>query len=48
MPVELTESDRAFLRGERGEAAALAMRIVVEMAGEVLPVVTKTPRFNQS
>ena len=33
MPVELTESDRAFLRGERGEAAALAMRIVVEMAG---------------
>lgn len=33
MPVELTESDRSFLRGERGEAAALAMRIVVEMAG---------------
>ena len=33
MPVELTESDRAFLQGERGEAAALAMRIVVEMAG---------------
>jgi predicted aconitase len=33
VPVELTESDRAFLRGERGEAAALAMRIVVEMAG---------------
>ena len=33
MPVELTEGDRAFLRGERGEAAALAMRIVVEMAG---------------
>ncbi|HJY31914.1 MAG TPA: aconitase X catalytic domain-containing protein [Actinomycetota bacterium] len=33
MPVELTESDRALLRGERGEAAALAMRIVVEMAG---------------
>ncbi|HET9248942.1 MAG TPA: aconitase X catalytic domain-containing protein [Actinomycetota bacterium] len=33
MPVELAESDRAFLRGERGEAAALAMRIVVEMAG---------------
>jgi predicted aconitase len=33
VPVELTESDRSFLRGERGEAAALAMRIVVEMAG---------------
>ena len=33
MPVELTEGDRSFLRGERGEAAALAMRIVVEMAG---------------
>ena len=33
MPVELTESDRSYLRGERGEAAALAMRIVVEMAG---------------
>lgn len=33
MPVELSESDRALLRGERGEAAALAMRIVVEMAG---------------
>ena len=33
MPVELTQSDRALLRGERGEAAALAMRIVVEMAG---------------
>ncbi|HEX5626895.1 MAG TPA: aconitase X, partial [Actinomycetota bacterium] len=33
MPVELTESDRALLRGERGEAVALAMRIVVEMAG---------------
>jgi len=33
VPVELTESDRAFLRGEHGEAAALAMRIVVEMAG---------------
>ena len=33
MPVELTESDRSFLRGERGEAAALAMRIVLEMAG---------------
>ena len=33
MPVELTEGDRAVLRGERGEAAALAMRIVVEMAG---------------
>jgi predicted aconitase len=33
VPVELNESDRSFLRGERGEAAALAMRIVVEMAG---------------
>jgi predicted aconitase len=33
VPVELTESDRALLRGERGEAAALAMRIIVEMAG---------------
>jgi predicted aconitase len=33
VPVELTESDRSFLRGERGDAAALAMRIVVEMAG---------------
>jgi predicted aconitase len=33
VPVELTESDRAFLRGEHGDAAALAMRIVVEMAG---------------
>ncbi|HEU4832571.1 MAG TPA: aconitase X catalytic domain-containing protein, partial [Actinomycetota bacterium] len=32
MPVELTEGDRSYLRGERGEAAALAMRIVVEMA----------------
>jgi len=33
VPVELTESDRALLRGERGEAAVLAMGIVVEMAG---------------
>jgi predicted aconitase len=33
VPVELTESDRSFLRGERGEAAALGMRVVVEMAG---------------
>jgi len=33
VPVELTESDRAFLHGERGDAAALAMRIIVEMAG---------------
>jgi predicted aconitase len=33
VPVELSESDRSYLRGERGEAAALAMRIVVEMAG---------------
>ena len=33
MPVELTERDRAFLQGAHGDAAALAMRIVVEMAG---------------
>jgi predicted aconitase len=33
VPVELIESDRAFLRGEHGDAAGLAMRIVVEMAG---------------
>ena len=33
MPVELTGSDRAFLHGTHGDAAALAMRIVVEMAG---------------
>jgi hypothetical protein len=33
VPVELTEGDRVFLRGDRGEAAALAMRIIVEMAG---------------
>ncbi len=32
MPVRLTEDDRAFLDGGRGEAAALAMRIVVETA----------------
>jgi predicted aconitase len=32
VPVELTEGDRSCLRGERGEAAALAMRLVVEMA----------------
>ncbi|MGA9161253.1 MAG: aconitase X catalytic domain-containing protein [Actinomycetota bacterium] len=35
MPVELAESDRAFLHGAHGDAAALAMRIVVEMAGVV-------------
>ncbi len=35
MPVELAESDRAFLLGAHGDAAALAMRIVVEMAGVV-------------
>lgn len=33
MPVELTEADRSHLNGEHGEAAALAMRIVVETAG---------------
>jgi predicted aconitase len=33
MPVELTEADRARLSGAQGEAAALAMRIVVETAG---------------
>jgi predicted aconitase len=33
VPVELTERDRAFLRGDHGEAGALAMRIVAEMAG---------------
>jgi predicted aconitase len=33
VPVELTLSDRAFLHGERGDAAALAMRIIVQMAG---------------
>jgi predicted aconitase len=32
VPVELTEADRAILSGRDGEAAALAMRIVVEMA----------------
>jgi predicted aconitase len=31
--MELMERDRAMLGGERGEAARLAMRIVVEMAG---------------
>ena len=34
-PVELSEGDRAALDGEDGEAAAFAMRIVVEMAGVV-------------
>ncbi|HEY7754697.1 MAG TPA: aconitase X, partial [Actinomycetota bacterium] len=32
MPVELTETDRAVLSGRDGEADALAMRIVVDMA----------------
>jgi predicted aconitase len=32
-PAVLSERDRAALAGEEGEAAALAMRIVVEMAG---------------
>ena len=33
MTVALSERDRAFLDGDEGEAGALAMRIVVEMAG---------------
>ncbi|HZD17199.1 MAG TPA: aconitase X, partial [Actinomycetota bacterium] len=33
MPVELSERDRAMLAAAEGEAAALAMRILVEMAG---------------
>ncbi|TMK68243.1 MAG: DUF521 domain-containing protein [Actinobacteria bacterium] len=33
MSVELSANDRAMLDGERGEAARLAMRIVVELAG---------------
>ena len=33
MTVELTDHDRAMLDGGRGEATALAMRIVVDMAG---------------
>ncbi|HZB00629.1 MAG TPA: aconitase X catalytic domain-containing protein [Actinomycetota bacterium] len=32
MPTELDDCDRALLRGERGEAAAFAMRLVVRMA----------------
>ncbi len=32
MPVELTEADRSRLEGDDGEAAALAMRILVETA----------------
>ncbi len=32
MPLELSERDRALLSGDEGEAARLAMRIVVEMA----------------
>ncbi|TMK46556.1 MAG: DUF521 domain-containing protein [Actinobacteria bacterium] len=33
MSVELSANDRAMLDGERGEAARLAMRVVVELAG---------------
>lgn len=33
MPLELSADDRAALEGSHGEAASLAMRIVVEMAG---------------
>ena len=33
MPVELTEADRSRLNGDHGEAAALAMGILVETAG---------------
>lgn len=33
MTIALTDDDRALLAGESGEAAALAMRILVEMAG---------------
>jgi predicted aconitase len=40
VPLELTETDRALLAGREGDAAALAMRIVVEMAG-----VTGAPRL---
>ena len=32
MPLELTPEDRAALDGERGDATALAMRLVVAMA----------------
>jgi hypothetical protein len=32
MPVELADRDRAILQGERGEGAALAMRLIVRMA----------------
>jgi predicted aconitase len=32
VPVELSEADRSLLDGDRGEAAALAMRILVETA----------------
>lgn len=35
MPVELDERDRALLSGTHGDGAALAMRIVVEMASVV-------------
>jgi predicted aconitase len=35
VPVELTEADRSNLNGDHGEAASLAMRIVVESAGVV-------------
>jgi predicted aconitase len=33
MPVELSERDRSLLERAAGDASALAMRIVVEMAG---------------
>lgn len=33
MPVELTESERSIARGERGDAATMAMRILLEAAG---------------
>jgi len=40
MAVELEDADRALLDGEHGEAAALAMRLVVKMAG-----VAQAPRL---
>ena len=33
MTVELSDHDRSMLDGARGEATALAMRILVDMAG---------------
>ena len=33
LALQLSDDDRAMLAGERGEAVALAMRILVEMAG---------------